>query len=90
MAHMQPEYIRCTFITGEDKDGIGFAYPEGMYHQEDGDVNVERILFRWWARLTAPGYLDCTDWHGPYDTHAAACEGLSELYGINPDTGEDL
>ena len=35
----------------------------------------------WHARLSAPGYLDCTDWIGPYATEDEALEALYELYG---------
>jgi len=40
----------------------------------------------WLARLSAPGYMDCTDWT-PYDTEEEAVEGLKEMYG--DDEGED-
>lgn len=35
----------------------------------------------WYARLSAPGYLDCTDWHGPYESEAQALVALWEVYG---------
>ena len=34
-----------------------------------------------WARLSAPGYLDCTDWSGPFDTEEEAARYLLETYG---------
>lgn len=36
----------------------------------------------WWARFTAPGYLDCTSWVGPYETETEALEALAESYGV--------
>ena len=33
-----------------------------------------------YARLSANGYLDCTDWSGPYDSVEEAAEGLLSLY----------
>lgn len=35
----------------------------------------------WYSRLSAPGYLDCTEWQGPYATEDEALEGLYETYG---------
>ena len=37
----------------------------------------------WFARLSAPGYLDCTDWSGPFASEKEAMEYLEELYGDN-------
>ena len=33
------------------------------------------------ARLSAPGYLDCTDWQGVYSSKEEALEELEEMYG---------
>jgi hypothetical protein len=35
----------------------------------------------WYSRLSAPGYLDCTDWSGPYETESEALEALYEMFG---------
>jgi hypothetical protein len=35
----------------------------------------------WCARYSAPGYLDCTDWCGPYSTEDEAIEECRALYG---------
>ena len=32
------------------------------------------------ARLSAPGYLDCTDWDGPFDTEEQAVASLLNVY----------
>ena len=34
-----------------------------------------------YARLSAPGFLDCTDWEGPFDDVAKAEKHLVETYG---------
>ena len=39
------------------------------------------------ARLSAPGYLDCTEW-GVYDTKAEAKAALDEMYGDDDEANE--
>lgn len=39
----------------------------------------------WYCRESAPGYIDCTDWEGPYRSEQAAIEGYCELHGICPE-----
>lgn len=48
------------------------------YGVEPEDVET---VFGWFARLSAPGYMDCTDWIGPYDTEEEAVEECEALYG---------
>lgn len=36
---------------------------------------------KYYCRLSASGFLDCTDWHGPFDTVAECAECLVETYG---------
>lgn len=43
----------------------------------------------WFARLSASGYLDCTDWEGPFDSESAALESLCDTYEVDSD-GEPL
>ena len=44
------------------------------------------LTFGHFARLSAPGFMDCTEWSGPYDSAADAEAALSEMYG---DDSED-
>ena len=43
-----------------------------------------------WTRLSAPGYLDCTEWSGPFPNVFRAARWLAEFYQIHPRTGEEL
>lgn len=43
-----------------------------------GDLKVERHE-GWYSRFSAPGYLDCTDWSGPWPTEGEALAELAEL-----------
>lgn len=42
---------------------------------------MPELVKGWFARLSAPGYMDCTDWSGPYETEQEALETLAEMYG---------
>jgi hypothetical protein len=33
-----------------------------------------------YCRLSADGYMDCTDWHGPFDSISACARHLVETY----------
>lgn len=60
-------------VIGEDAEKDDFAdYIEGEY------LDHEKIT-GWGARLSAPGYLDCTDWC-VFDTEEKAKEHLREAY----------
>lgn len=43
----------------------------------------------WYARLSAPGYLDCTGWDGPHDTAELALAAVKDFYEVD-DNGDDL
>lgn len=43
----------------------------------------------WYARLSAPGYLDCTSWDGPHATCTAALDAVKEQYDVDDD-GDDV
>lgn len=45
------------------------------------DVEDVETIFGWFARLSAPGYLDATDWTGPYETEEEAIADLQDMYG---------
>ena len=43
----------------------------------------------WYARLSAPGYLDASDWHGPFNTQENALYEIMEFYEVDQN-GDDL
>jgi hypothetical protein len=43
----------------------------------------------WYARLSAPGYLDCTSWDGPHATEQEALDAVKAEYDVDDD-GNDL
>ena len=42
----------------------------------------------WYGRLSAPGYLDCTSWDGPYDTADEALNAVKEMFDVD-DNGDE-
>ena len=61
---MKPEAFRCDADT------------ESMLLESGLDVENGAI----YARLSASGFLDCTEWSGPFDTLDAAADELIRLY----------
>jgi hypothetical protein len=70
-------------LTEEVRDALD-AYVEG------GGESVRSVSVRggWGARLSAPGYLDCTEW-SVFDTEEEARESVAEMYGEDEEDEED-
>ncbi len=70
--------------TTEDADILDAVseYVEG----EPYDVTLKE---GYCARYSAPGYLDCTDWCGPYDTSEQAETECREVYGDEDEESEE-
>jgi hypothetical protein len=60
-------------------------YTEGNPH-EDQDIEFKAGVG---VRLSAPGYMDCTDWSF-FATEDEAREYVKDTYEVDPDSGEDL
>jgi hypothetical protein len=52
-----------------------------MYLEGDATGEAPELVIGWFARLSAPGYMDCTEWSGPYETEAEASAELGAMYG---------
>ena len=51
--------------------------PDSEYLEKMGeDTNLPGF----YSRLSASGYLDCTDWHGPFPTEEEAMAELISVY----------
>lgn len=96
MAFLKPEYstdpfVRVTTASDESEVFPADALSDRELRDAYGeDAEVERIEGKVWARLSAPGYLDCTIWSGPHDTLDAAKAALSAEYDVDPETGDAL
>lgn len=77
---MQPQVVYDEFYTFETNEG-SMAVPSDVFNFYD-DVEkweVEKQI-GWFARLSMPGYLDATDWIGPFDSEKDALEELNNTY----------
>ncbi len=88
MAFMTPEYEQGEFTTIERNGEYVWTGPSEYADPQDGDTVT--TCEGWFCRLSAAGYMDQTDWEGPYKTEAEAREAISDLYDVDPDTGDDL
>jgi len=69
-------------------------YCEGTPDELDHPNGVEGLadaeyVHGYFARLSASGYMDCTEWAGPFETNAEAEEYLVDTY-VDPDSWEEI
>lgn len=94
MAHMRPETWYGGMWICEDTHGEGSVFPEDVFSQEQAaeqcGVEPEDVSYEkgWWARLSAPGYMDQTEWSGPFKTQKLALDYLYSLYDVDA-SGDD-
>lgn len=86
MSFMKPEVVRGDWYEVEDKRGetsivptdVGLA--DWIDDLKDGEsVTITLHVDTWGGRMSAPGYLDCTEW-GLYKSEADAIRWLREEY----------
>lgn len=94
MPHMIPEYLAAEWWTVETDEGATYV-PTFDFTREEAAENFRRVQSveefgpGVGVRLSAPGYLDCTEWD-VFKTEEEAREFVREFYEVNPDTGADL
>lgn len=82
------EVIPDGFVS-EARVDLMSDYCEGrVVDLGDGEADA-RFVEGWFCRLSAPGYMDCTDWSGPFRTQVDARLYLADTYDIDPYNGED-
>jgi hypothetical protein len=74
---------------GEEEELV--AWFADLLGKEETDIySVERDDYpRVYVRLSAPGYMDATDWSG-FNTESEARAYVVEQYDVDADTGVDL
>lgn len=103
MPHMQPSYDRATqshpWFSVETTHGtelvpgdlVGYRPTlADLAEYTEGEPRSFEPVVGYFARLSAPGYLDATEWSGPFDTLEEAKADLRDTYEVDPDTGDDL
>ena len=88
---MKPEIFKGTCWQADTNNGIEL-YPCDYFDSlsvaditDCGEDDIEKV-YGYFARLSMPGYMDCTEWCGPFKTEAEARAYLSDTYG--DDNGE--
>jgi hypothetical protein len=92
---MAPEYYFGRMWQCEDCDNVDqcdFPYAE-FSRSEAADMcegAVELSEEGWWVRLNARGYMDVTDWSGPFKNEKLAREAIVDAHDVHPDTGDEF
>jgi len=90
MAFMFPQYHRATqFNPMFDYPVNGESYLTPDLTPEWGRATEVHIT-GYFARLSAPGYLDCTDWEGPFATEGEARAYIRDTWDVDDETGEPI
>jgi hypothetical protein len=58
-------------------------------HLDGEEIYTWTLKEGWYGRLSAPGYLDCTEWLGPFDSADAALDAVQESFDVDED-GNDV
>ena len=74
----------ATTPLGEEHDSPDMC--DALADYCEGEPLSYKAVQGWFARYSAPGYLDCTDWMGPYETEDEAIAECKELYGDESET----
>ena len=75
MSHMQPQVWHGAFVRVTDSFDGDRWIPESDLGA--GEVSYD-LRIAYGARLSAPGYLDCTEWE-VFDTEQEACSYLADM-----------
>ena len=100
MAHMTPHYEHTRKWLVEQPNGESILFDDIFDATRsidgdgpeigDGESYTITCQHGWFARLSASGYLDCTDWGGPFTSEEIARDYIADNYDVDPDTGEPL
>jgi len=97
--HGETAYIPAEYIDSKDAEQAMRALEDGDTFDVTG-TSIEDFVMGslitemeeatgWFARLSAPGYLDATEWSGPFESEDEATEYLDEMYGDDDYIDED-
>lgn len=87
---MTPKTSNDEFIRYEVLDEE-FLVPAEVENDLPAVAEVlDRFIEKWFARMSADGYLDATEWFGPHETEDAALYDLYVMYGQDNETFFDF
>ena len=90
MAFMEPYYSNATFVEITNEHGESIFVEQGYEDLGEGEEITATHEGKWFCHLSASGYMDQTEWSGPFDTEDEARDYSRETYECDPDTGDDL
>lgn len=94
MPHLEPQAVYMKMLHVETSEGTELVPSDMVHPTPtalelepfvqgsvrvfaSGDPDVKRHE-GWYARLSAPGYLDCTPWEGPFRSERGALRSLRD------------
>jgi hypothetical protein len=90
-AFMKPEIFKGGMWKVTDSKGESYLFPANYFGKENAIKEVgggkAELKKGWFGRYSAPGYLDATDWCGPFNSEKECFLYLQEMYG---DDDEDI
>ena len=91
MAFMVPEYHEGEFVTVVDElwGGEVRTVPAVYFEPESSSEVIEDHLTGVGVHLTAPGYMDQTEW-SVFPSMAEARAHLLDFEEVDPDSGESI
>lgn len=94
MPFMIPHYSNEPFVIVTDAHGESNCFPLSATHhgyvEQCEDESIEHVTGKYWCRLSAPGYMDCTDWSGPFNTLEEAKAEIESMWDVDSESGEEL
>jgi hypothetical protein len=94
IVRMETETMFAEWIVIDGVYGVS-VYPEDYFSEGEaladylgtdrlaeniGKVEECETVKGWCARLSMPGYLDCTEWFGPFTSEQSAADHIHETY----------
>lgn len=94
MPHMVPEYLTCDWWEIECDEGTMYVPAFDLTAKQaresfTGVSSVRRTGEMIGVRMSAPGYLDASDWD-VFTDECAARDWVRTFYGVDPESGEPL
>jgi hypothetical protein len=88
--HGESTLVPADLIGG--RADVEFTPPDLSDFEDYIEGKPERFerVKGWFVRLSASGYMDATEWSGPFKTKAEARKFVEDHYEVDPDTGDEL